>query len=276
MIRCRSYLSFKGGFIIYEKMLSEATRLESEIKFIENQLDKLPSDNLICARNGNHYKWYRTDGTTSTYIPKKNQAFAEQLAIKKYYSLLLNDLHKKEKAIRLFLKYYPSGIGKANELLIKNSGFQSLLQPFFRPVSQELADWENTPYERNPKYPEQLIYKCSPNLFVRSKSEVMIATLLYSNKIPFRYECPLQLGEIICYPDFTIRHPRTGATYFWEHFGMMDKSSYAQNCCSKLQNYMTHGIIPSLQLITTYETQNNPLSPETIKNIIQQYFLQDI
>ena len=33
-----------------------------------------------------------------------------------------------------------------------------------------------------------------------------------------------------------------------------------------------HGIIPSIHLITTYETKDSPLDIATIENIIQQYF----
>ena len=61
------------------------------------------------------------------------------------------------------------------------------------------------------------------------------------------------------YPDFTIRDPSSGKTYYWEHFGMMDQPSYAARTFSKLQLYTSFQIIPSIQLITTYETQEHPL-----------------
>lgn len=95
---------------------------------------------------------------------------------------------------------------------------------------------------------------------------------LFSNKIPFRYECALILGTTAIYPDFTIRHPKTGETYYWEHFGLMDEPSYCKNSCSKLQLYTTHGIIPSIHLITTYETHDNPLDMKTVERIIAEYF----
>lgn len=97
--------------------------------------------------------------------------------------------------------------------------------------------------------------------------------LLYTNKIPFRYECALHLGETVIYPDFTIRHPQTGETFYWEHFGLMNKPSYHQSMLAKLQLYTSHNIIPSIQLITTYETQEHPLNPAIVENIINQYFL---
>lgn len=130
-----------------------------------------------------------------------------------------------------------------------------------------------SPYEHNTKYKEQLIHKTSSGNLVRSKSEAMIDMFLYMNRIPFRYECALQLGDTTLYPDFTIRHPQTGELYYWEHFGRMDDPFYYKNVFSKLHLYTSHGIIPSIHLITTYETKENPLSSEIIEKIIEHYFI---
>ena len=96
---------------------------------------------------------------------------------------------------------------------------------------------------------------------------------LYRNSIPFRYECALQLGDITFYPDFTIRHPKTGEIYYWEHFGKMDHLEYSKNTFSKMQIYTQYGIVPSVHLIVAYETKNFPLSYEMIEKIIEYYFL---
>ena len=82
-----------------------------------------------------------------------------------------------------------------------------------------------------------------------------------------------ELGEIRFYPDFTIRHPENGQLFYWEHFGLMDSPSYSQNAFQKLQIYSAHGYIPSINLITTFETKQKPLNAKTIDNILQQYFL---
>ena len=74
-------------------------------------------------------------------------------------------------------------------------------------------------------------------------------------------------------PDFTIRHPKTGEFYYWEHFGLMDDPAYSKNAYSKLQFYASCNIIPSIQLITTFETKDIPLSSEMIESLIEYYFL---
>lgn len=217
-------------------MKAEQQSLEKQIYSLKQQLQNLPEGKLLCARNENRYKWYQSDGKNHIYIPKKNRYLAEHL-------------------------------------LTEASEYRELLLPHFRPVSEELQLWMTSNYNRNPRYPEQLIYETSTGVFVRSKSEALITMILQANKIPFRYECELQLGENIVYPDFTIRHPKTGKTYYWEHFGKMDDEYYCRSACMKIQSYALNGIIPNIQLITTYETKEKPLSPSVIEKVVRDYFL---
>ena len=55
--------------------------------------------------------------------------------------------------------------------------------------------------------------------------------------------------------------------------GLMDNPTYCRNACSKIQLYASHGIIPSIQLITTYETQDNPLTMDVVDKIVAHFFL---
>ena len=121
------------------------------------------------------------------------------------------------------------------------------------------------------KYPENKIHVAPSGNMVRSKSEVLIDMQLYTNHIPFRYECELQLGDVTIYPDFTVRNPRTGKLYYWEHFGIMDDSNYANNVALKLNTYISNHIIPTIDLITTFETRDHPLTIDTINQVIKEY-----
>lgn len=260
-------------FIIYERILTERQKIESEITSIKSTLDNLPDGNFLCARNGKNYKWYHLTGHNRTYIYKKNKPLAEQLAYKKYLSLRLKECINEKKAIDSYLSIHAVCDNKSEQLLKNNPEYLKLVSPFFKPQSMELLDWLHSPFQQNPKYPEQLIHKTISGNMVRSKSEALIDMLLHINKIPFRYECALNLDTITIYPDFTIRHPQTGETFYWEHFGLMDDPNYCKNACSKLQLYASNGIIPSIHLITTYETNTHPLSSDTIDGIIRNYFL---
>ena len=257
---------------IYERILAEQQWLENQIHSLETQLKSFPEGKIICARNENRYKWYHSDGHTSTYLPKNKIKLAEQLAAKKYYSLLLEDLRHEKKALDSYLEQHDSTTRQAEKFLTDMPEYRKLLSSTFKTHDEELLDWINLPYEHNPKHPEQLIHKTISGNYVRSKSEALIDMILYMNKIPFRYECALSLGETTIYPDFTIKHPQTGEIYYWEHFGMMDEPSYYKNAYSKLLFYTSNQIIPTIQLITTYETKQHPLSSETVDHLIREYF----
>ena len=254
--------------------MKERTRLQDQIKDLQKQISALPEGKLICCHNQNRYKWFHSDGHKKTYIPKSNQFLAEQLAFKKYLTLEYEEISQKLVALEHYLTQYTTdNTTKAAQLLTEPSGYSELLTSWFAPSSPELSSWMSADFEHNQNYPEQLIHKTSSGNLVRSKSEAMIDLFLHTHRIPFRYECALQLNEITLYPDFTIRHPKTGEYYYWEHFGKMNDSAYSKNVFSKLQLYNSHGIIPSINLITTYETKEYPLSAEVIEKIIEHYFL---
>ena len=254
-------------------MLEEYKRLDSKIKSIETKLKTYPKLNFyITVTRGKYYKWYTVDGNNSKYLSKSNRQLAEKLAARKFLLLLKKDLDTERRAIKSYLKTHNSDIGEAEQLL-NNPAYQELLTPYFRPTSQELLDWANAPYEKCTSHPEQLIHRTASGNIVRSKSEAIIDMLLHMNKIPFRYECPLQLGKITIHPEFTIRHPKTGEIFYWEHFGMMDDPKYSKYFYSRIKLYNSNGIHPSIKLITTYETKNNPLTTEMVERVIEQYFL---
>lgn len=155
-----------------------------------------------------------------------------------------------------------------------NLEFQKLLSSNFHPLSHELQEWSKASYDKNLNYAEQLVVPTISGQYVRSKSESMIDYILCKYQIPFRYECALLLGNKKIYPDFTILHPQTGKTYYWEHFGMMDEIRYVESYNAKMKLYTTNGIIPSIQLIITYETKEKPLSFEIVEMLAKQYFVE--
>ena len=57
-----------------------------------------------------------------------------------------------------------------------------------------------------------------------------------------------------------------------EHFGMMDNPDYCNHACDKIKLYCRHGIIPSVNLILTYETKQCPLNADKVEMILQEYF----
>lgn len=195
-------------------------------------------------------------------------------------------------------------------LLSEESPYHNLLIPYFEnvltrntphnthailgaPLSQEdVIAWRNASFHTNPNFPEERIHKTLLGYYVRSKSEEHIANELFLSGIPFRYEAELTLTTTpqeptdhfyqpqsnrnkytkTYYPDFTILNPQTGQVFYWEHFGMMDNQKYRDKTIQKLQMYFNNNILPGINLITTYETKENPLTLAKVKQVINDYF----
>lgn len=260
--------------MLYQQMKRRKEEICAQIKRLEKEIKKLPDGTLRCARSQKCYKWYFYREGTRTYLPKSRKNLAEKLAMKRYFTLQLEKLLAEERALDAYLKKYNSKPQIEIEQFLENPEYCKLIEPFFKPISQELKEWCEQPYEKYDKYPERLNHKTQAGIWVRSKSEAMILTVLYRNKIPFRYECVLHLGGVTMYPDFTIRHPKTGELFYWEHFGQMDVEQYCNRYQTKMSTYISNGIIPTINLIATYETKDHPLSIETIEKYVQHYFLE--
>ncbi|RME53638.1 MAG: exonuclease, partial [Deltaproteobacteria bacterium] len=88
----------------------------------------------------------------------------------------------------------------------------------FRPVPEVLQSVEGW-------YEDGRIHQTLADVVVRSKSEVIIANMLFERGIPFSYEQPLFASDGTFYlPDFTITW--RGTDYYWEHLGMLHRDEY--------------------------------------------------
>ena len=255
----------------YHRIKKRTEYLEQQQDYWNSRLQSLPEGKLLCSRDKNSFKYYHKTPGKKEYLDKSKHKLAEQLAIKAYIRALLKDISHELTANHFYLRHYQDK--SFVESLLEHPGIQKLLQPYFKPHSKELAEWMHSSYNRNPHFTEHLKHNTILDFLVRSKSESMITMMLYTNNIPFRYECELVLGSQLVYPDFTIRHPQTGEWYYWEHLGKMDDPNYYKNKFRLLEQYTSHGIVPSINLILTFETKEHPLTADTIQKIVEHYFL---
>jgi len=101
-------------------------------------------------------------------------------------------------------------------------------------------------------FEEGKIHRTLADIMVRSKSEVIIANMLFDREVAFEYEKPLYAPDGSFYlPDFTI-HWR-GERYFWEHLGLLAREEYRRHWEMKQAWYAKH--FPG-RLVTTEESGN--------------------
>lgn len=110
----------------------------------------------------------------------------------------------------------------------------------FRPA----APRELTIGDRMRRFDGNLIHVAPGGILVRSKNEVIVATIL-DELVPERwsYERPLTIDGVTKYPDFTI-DTATGDEVVWEHLGMMGNPTYAAEWAAKKAWYTAHGFRP--------------------------------
>lgn len=259
-------------YTVYNNLKKELAVLEQEIQSLQQEIEKLPEGKLLCVQNGAYVKWYKSNGAHPIYIKKSEEEYAKKLAIKKYNSYRLEELKRKYSLLKKYADFYEKEKEKSKDLVEQNPAYASLLADYFKDTQDKSNSWQEEPYPHNTKYKENLIYKTLAGHMVRSKSEVLIANALFLNRIPYRYECALRLEGFTLYPDFTIRHPKMKQIYYWEHFGMADKLEYQDRMTEKLKFYLKNGIIPTIDLILSYETSKSPLDIEKVEWLIREYF----
>lgn len=108
------------------------------------------------------------------------------------------------------------------------------------------------------------IHKTENGIWVRSKSEVIIANILFRSGIEFQYEERLYYNENQWKePDFTIKH--NGKTWYLEHLGLLDNENYNENWQEKKQIYKDLGVFENV--LTTTES---PVLSSKVNDIINK------
>lgn len=127
--------------------------------------------------------------------------------------------------------------------------------------------------ERPNPFPKTEEFVTNNGEIVRSKSEKIIADLLFQLGIPYVYECPLDTPGGTVYPDFTILDVSTRDTYYWEHRGRLDKPDYVERNLWKEHLYALAGIFPGQKLLFSEESETSHLRTADIEAMICALFL---
>ncbi len=151
--------------------------------------------------------------------------------------------------------------------------YRGLLEKYISSFSPEIVMWLREDYERNEMNPHELKHSVNAGHKVRSKSEKLIANILYDRQIPYRYEALLQLDDNKTFPDFTILHPKTFRIGYYEHFGIVDDPQYVRKTAWKIEQYANHGIVMNVNLLATFETADHPLDEMQVYTVLRLWGL---
>lgn len=115
-------------------------------------------------------------------------------------------------------------------------------------------------------YAEHLIHRTEKGHLVRSKSELVIANMLYQNGIEYDYErvCEGTIEPGRMRPDFSfVAHD--GDLILWEHLGMMDRPDYKRGWDWKRHWYERNGYVEGKALFTSIEKAGSGLNSAELK-----------
>lgn len=224
---------------------------------------------------------YATVGNKRIYLPdekpEENLELAYAISVHKSQGSEFERVYfvlPKQKTALLSPELFYTGITRATKhcTVLIEEDITPLLK-IRRPESSHLVGincslFEFTPapdgYElirREGFFEEGRIHRALADVMVRSKSEVIIANMLFDRDIAFLYEKPLYAADGSFYlPDFTITW--RGEKYYWEHLGLLEREEYKRHWATKRAWYEKHF---SGRLVTTEESGN--LSIDAVKLI---------
>lgn len=232
-----------------------------------------PEGSLRVSTSNKRVRYYWMNQKASDlgeYIKKDNHQFARELAQKSYNRKFI----KMAESEILYLQSVITHLSKNNADMSYDKlslTRKNLVNPYILPDNIYAKNWQEESYKTSNYLPECKVYSTKRGEMVRSKSEAIIADILYELKIPYKYEKALVLKNgTIKFPDFTVLNKKTRQEVYIEHFGLLDDELYLNSNLLKLDEYRNNGIYLGKNLLFTYETENSPLDIKGIRKMFRE------
>lgn len=264
------------------------------------------------GKNTQYFHITKKGDTIGKYLPKSNMKTITNLAQKDYLNKALKLIDAEIKQISFFVNHYNPSKLEHLRLSLREER-QKLISPIYLTDDEFANQWSSKSFSKKSFANDVPEHFTQNGERVRSKSEVIIANTLSALGIPYRYEATLKLNivesayvsaetathqsktqsdshnskksknstkfiapasrTITFHPDFTCLNKRTRKEFIWEHFGMMDKSDYANSAVEKEHLYAAAGYVPGVNFIATTETTESPLNIPYVEQIAKELLL---
>ncbi|MCQ2527167.1 MAG: hypothetical protein MJ130_10415 [Lachnospiraceae bacterium] len=252
--------------------------LKANVDSINKRLSKYPKGMLKVRKTNMRFSYCIKDIDTKkiAYVRKENIKQAQTITQRDYEQSYLKIAEREISDIeRILAKNYSDRAKNCYSGIIE--GRKRLVQPFEMSDEDFVNQWSAVPYKSKDFMENDATeYYTDNGERVRSKSELIIANMLKTLNIPYKYECPLKLGNIIVYPDFTILDVKGRTEKYLEHFGMMGDIDYVNNMVLKISSYEQNNIFLGDRLICTFESAKRPLNISILKNKLNSLLYNNI
>lgn len=245
--------------------------IERMMREIENRIRVLPDGKIYIRHNGGRpYYYLKTDGSGEKILKKDDERIA-LLIQKDYLQKSLKDLKKELESVNRMQKIYTGRVAEE-----KFAGLTDERQRIVKPITlndgQFIQRWQEIPFTPKPVDPDIPVYLTMRGERVRSKSEMIIADRLYTNGIPYKYECPLQVGKKTIHPDFSILKVSVRKVVYYEHCGKMGDPKYVKDMMDRFDDYNNAGFVPGSNLFLTFESSEHPFDVRVLDELIRREF----
>jgi hypothetical protein len=135
-------------------------------------------------------------------------------------------------------------------------------------ANTKTSDTHEAGEDSNPFMSEYLIHRTMRGEKVRSKSEMIIANIIFGMQLDYRYEYPIE-GSVafgVRRPDF-IFFKKDRSIIIWEHLGMLDDEKYASKWKKKLEWYVTNGWVEGETLFLTKDKPHEGFDSQRVYKI---------
>ena len=263
----------------YKEELKRIKRELTERKSdLQHELNCLPQGVLLCTDQKDGYRRYmqRIPPTGNRkkehrYGVKKKPDVLNGLVRKEYVNGALKvidcDISVLEQAISMYKPFDENSIMK--DFVWQ---YPELSSGIYGEV-ESIEEWKTAIQRIDNFHPENLKHTAADGTKSRSVSELYIASRLDHYGITYRWDCPTGIPGAFSVPDFTIIRARDGKTIYWEHFGMMDNTSYRATYKRKMREYEEAGIVPWDNLIMTFDKKDGGLRGDLIEALIKCWLL---
>ncbi len=240
------------------------------MKYLEKAISQMPEGSIHVTGNKSRLYTYQYVDGNRVYLGNENEGLKKDLIQKEYLKNFLGEIEKIHEILAVSVKKLQD-MKKLPSALERMAPDKRALVTPFKMADAKDPKWSRTNAGKADKSTHP--YKTAKGDWVRSKTEVIIADMLFMLGVPYIYECRITIRGKIYEPDFYILNCLTGRVVIWEHLGMMDDPSYLARNSQKIMDYLSAGLIFGKDLIFSTESESDKLRTEVIRKMIDDYCL---
>jgi len=253
------------------KRINDLSRL---IELLEDKIKNMPAGSIRIKNQDGFVYYYHVlnnENLNGIYIPRTESSLIIGLVQKEYHQKVIRSARQELKALSSTLYHFPKTLAEEIYLTLPDVR-KHMVVPIKRPDDEYVRAWQAEEYVHKGFKEGDPYYETMNKERVRSKSEMLIADHLKMAGIPYKYEYPVRINNVLYHPDFKILRVSDRKELYLEHCGMLDDKKYCNDLVTKLNDYAMNGIYIGNNLYLLFETDKYPLDMRVLDIMIDKCF----